>query len=680
MSIVRIVAIVAATCATSCLDPALVVCADGRACPVGTVCDVAHVSCAKPEQLAACAGKSEGDDCATPPGGGCFDGVCLARGCGNRVVEEIELCDDGNVASDDGCRGDCLSDERCGNGVVDSSEECDDANSRSRDGCDSRCLTEAAQWSQSYFEPILKTGTVAFDSARQVLVAAGRETTMEWDGAQWTEYPHAPLSPRMLVYNAGAAVVLSIAIDAPHAVHEWTAGQWHPLASTDAPDVRFAAVTYDATRDRIVTFLRESDPRLAVYSGGAWTVMPNTPAFGSEATLGYDAQSTELVVMARNQTGYDEWRFSGSSWTASSQAGLATGELLYHAGLGQLLFVSSCCLYEKSAGAWTLLADVPSSVLTRHGIAYDAARDQLIVSGTNDTKLMWNGLTWSAFPTFGPTAVQTIAHDAGTNRTLAAGTFGAWRRDTTGTWERLQSPVISAMTFDRERGRIVGAGPEGTLQLDGDTWTLVDSAPVEADALAFQPVSRELVRTAFNVETGAYAMFALRTPGAWEHVTDLPVGEDQAWTSIAWHARAAELLLTNDAELSCAIAGDAIVELLSPGYAYAAIADARRGTVTLMPRGSLATAIWEVSGTSWIEAEPLPYAGTRVGTYNDRDGALLIVGLDDLGGYVATRAWLSPTPLESCEDGADLDGDGLSGCADDDCFWRCGSCPPLTSC
>lgn len=70
---------------------------------------------------------------------------CTERGCGNGYKDQIgefnEVCDDGNVASNDGCSADCLSNETCGNGVVDFAigEVCDDGNGTSGDGCYSTC-------------------------------------------------------------------------------------------------------------------------------------------------------------------------------------------------------------------------------------------------------------------------------------------------------------------------------------------------------------------------------------------------------------------------------------------------------------------------------------------------------------------------------------------------------------
>nr|HEX4312559.1 DUF4215 domain-containing protein [Kofleriaceae bacterium] len=61
--------------------------------------------------------------------------------CGDGIVNQGEVCDDGNTVSGDGCSADCKSDETCGNRIVDTDvgETCDDGNTVSGDGCSANC-------------------------------------------------------------------------------------------------------------------------------------------------------------------------------------------------------------------------------------------------------------------------------------------------------------------------------------------------------------------------------------------------------------------------------------------------------------------------------------------------------------------------------------------------------------
>src|ERR1044071_6132922 len=98
-----------------CIDDSLVVCGDGRACPVGTTCATlvanGQVDCAKPDELSRCAGATEFAACGTDDA--CYASsaglLCLPSGCGNGLVDPQlgEVCDDGNTAVGDGCAFDC---------------------------------------------------------------------------------------------------------------------------------------------------------------------------------------------------------------------------------------------------------------------------------------------------------------------------------------------------------------------------------------------------------------------------------------------------------------------------------------------------------------------------------------------------------------------------------------------
>jgi cysteine-rich repeat protein len=77
--------------------------------------------------------------------------ICYSK-CGDLMVANDELCDDGNFDDGDGCSGLCELEEGfdgfngpsffvpiCGDGLVRGDEQCDDANNVSNDGCSTQC-------------------------------------------------------------------------------------------------------------------------------------------------------------------------------------------------------------------------------------------------------------------------------------------------------------------------------------------------------------------------------------------------------------------------------------------------------------------------------------------------------------------------------------------------------------
>jgi cysteine-rich repeat protein len=98
-------------------------------CPVDKVC-IAGGGCALQSQLDACMGIADMVPCSFEGAtGACMGGVCIGSLCGNGVVDDGEVCDDGNTVSGDGCRRDCLKIEVCGDGIIDANEGCDDGSS-----------------------------------------------------------------------------------------------------------------------------------------------------------------------------------------------------------------------------------------------------------------------------------------------------------------------------------------------------------------------------------------------------------------------------------------------------------------------------------------------------------------------------------------------------------------------
>ncbi|RJS26239.1 hypothetical protein DRW03_06955 [Corallococcus sp. H22C18031201] len=83
--------------------------------------------------------------------------VCVAANvCGNGMLDDGELCDDGNTKAGDGCSASCTVEAgytcnqnpsvcavTCGDGVKAASEACDDGNTVSGDGCSATCAVES---------------------------------------------------------------------------------------------------------------------------------------------------------------------------------------------------------------------------------------------------------------------------------------------------------------------------------------------------------------------------------------------------------------------------------------------------------------------------------------------------------------------------------------------------------
>lgn len=99
--------------------------------------------------------------CSIEHGWGCSGGdvagpadTCVPE-CGDSILVDTEQCDDGNVASSDGCTSGCWIEDGwqcegpgscstvCGDGIVKGPETCDDGNQLSGDGCSSQCNIES---------------------------------------------------------------------------------------------------------------------------------------------------------------------------------------------------------------------------------------------------------------------------------------------------------------------------------------------------------------------------------------------------------------------------------------------------------------------------------------------------------------------------------------------------------
>jgi fibro-slime domain-containing protein len=130
------------------------------------------------------------------PGDASFEDAPATPGCGNGVLEDDEACDDGNLASGDGCGANCRFVEdgyicpkggepcrrfaRCGDGLLVPPEQCDDGNLESGDGCSATCKVEIG--SKCSGSPSVCEATVCGDGKIEGAETCDDGNTTPFDG------------------------------------------------------------------------------------------------------------------------------------------------------------------------------------------------------------------------------------------------------------------------------------------------------------------------------------------------------------------------------------------------------------------------------------------------------------------------------------------------------------------
>ncbi len=702
---------------TGCLQADLVQCAGGLACPAGSMCNEPY-GCERPEQLVACADLADGTGCSTSAiVGGCFGGICLPRGCGNHVMESDELCDDGNQASGDGCRGDCRSEERCGDGVADLGlgEQCDDANAVSRDGCDSRCSSEDRAWTATLVAPAFEQPRRStYDPMRGRFVhVASSGVLWEWDGVAWTaNMPTAVPTGEILalVFDPDRSRLVLVAAKPPYSValYEWVQGGWQARTTTTSPNLGTGSqlrFTYDQARNRLFAVASGGGAWAITASGTTWLLVAVAPAsFSWGGALAYDPSTQHVLLAAADDPDSSAlvWDYDGTTWTNVSplfplpSSGFT---LAYDATRGHLLLMGGdqysvvTTVYGFTGGSWSIDTTATlAHTAANFDAAYDSARQRLVtfaMSLTNDVYEL--GTSWTAVagaaPSVGLLAADPTRHgfvvlERGPWSTTVAG--ATWKYDTQWTRQGVQAPATApcgSLTYDPIRGAIVailGTGGMTAWELSSDQWTQLPAAAIAGSCsyppvLAFDPIQQQMLAL------GPGGLQALAPDRATWSTLGPSVGANNVVTSLAWDPESSVLIATLvDGILARAPMGWDAAPLPAAGSQWRAVTDLRAGETLLI--GNVTTAVWSRTTDGLAHIDDTPLVGTFSNAYDSTEGRLLLYGVV-AGSYITVvRTLTSATPLESCAPGEDLDGDGLAGCADPECFWTCSTCYPYTSC
>jgi cysteine-rich repeat protein len=694
---------------SACLHDDLVDCGDGTACPVGKACDPVHGGCVMPEQLTVCGELAADADCMTESVvGGCFDGVCLPRGCGNRVVELDEDCDDGNEVGGDGCRADCQSNETCGNGAIDVGEECDDGNFLSRDGCDSRCITEQERIRIVALTHSLDTHAT-YDPVRKRVVSSVTHGVWELVDRTWQFIPtDSPSRMNVTTFDADRQKVLGATL---YGVYSWDGAVWTSLGRPDAHFI--VAIGHDPYSRRTLVWTTTSSPSQTFLSSlapdGTWTPLGTFVANGeinTLATVAYDPATKEVILRSTLSTSSSrqQWVIDGNGWTQSDDPSTAgtiqmfvVDQELRAIERGSQL-TSPKQMFVRRDGIWVLEPQTPP--VEAYGFAYHDLDTNAVVLHTGIRSFELGVSSWAERPRLpSPVSQSVMADETGFHVLDVDGAF-----DGTTVFRSVRidpdrtppvavvdhSPTVTArnagvLTTSLARGGAViangnagGMSFEETLLFDGSAWTTIESTVdlTTYNNTGYDPKNRRIVTKAVN--------------DLWE----LP-DDGSAWSlvgpttgafvvGLVWDARNDRLVGGGGSGLVELVGTEWIeAELYPQGIEHVSLAE-RAGGVHLVTNNVFdsESSLWERRGSQFTKLSSFPIGIIlQSDAYRSRDGMSMWYGATDKSGKVAVfRDLTSPTPLETCEAGADVDGDGLAFCDDPDCYWRCSRCPPYTTC
>jgi cysteine-rich repeat protein len=578
-----------------CVTSDLVPCEDGRACPVGTVCDEVHHGCVDPDQVATCTGVPDFTDCSSPKigAGRCFDGICLPAGCGNALREPEELCDDGNNVGNDGCSAECTSLEVCGDGFADPrfGEACDDGDRENHDGCTAQCGFEDLVWSLRGSTPDpRRLSTVGYDPHRRRVVMFGgfdeldefRADTWEWNGHTWSvviplvqPIPRAgaamaydPIRGRMVLFGGLASTGLL------NDTWEWDGATWHVMRPLSAPLSRAQhAMAWDPLSKRIV--MTGGDAVLArlndtwTWDGTTWTLVTLLPTPRTQHALVTDpVRGRILLIGGRDTPGVplsETLTLEGSSWVpipTTGWPGLVAVAAVHDAARNVIVVRGPSSTWELSGATWTEHNTPAPPQLFGYRIAYDLERARVItvcgstqlLSGSTSAILEWDGTTWSV-------RAPDPLPPARTGATVAS---------------------------DPLRGRMVLFGGLDELVVHGDTWEWDGASWTERLPIGPRPAPRATAVMAYDGVTGEVLLFGGTAAGG------VRLDDTWTWNGTRWLERIAGGQPGSPGPRA------------SPAIAY----DVRRRRVVLFG-GSAATGpatrqdTWEWDGSSWSPMEPL---------------------------------------------------------------------------
>jgi hypothetical protein len=289
---------------------------------------------------------------------------------------------------------------------------------------------------------------------------------------------------------------------------------WTQKQDTGPSPRRDHKMSYDLARGRVFLFGGISGDVGPVFNdswewdGECWTQVADvgpTSRFG-HATAGNSRQRKVVLFggFALGGSASDTWEWDGSDWTQVADTGPSPrhnhamaydskrDRIILFSGRvgvkrGEISFPSDTWAWDGND--WTQIEDTGPAGRSGHAMAYDTARDRVVLFGGDSTTDTWefDGTTWSKATTMGPEACINCAMVYDEHQILLFGGERAgsptvhfnstWTR-TGKHWTQRQdigpSPrSLHSMAYDSKRSRVVlfgGANPQSGQDQLGDTW------------------------------------------------------------------------------------------------------------------------------------------------------------------------------------------------------------------
>ncbi|MBA3460065.1 MAG: hypothetical protein H0T46_08905 [Deltaproteobacteria bacterium] len=579
--------------------------------------------------------------------------------------------------------------------------------------------------------PNRASAAMANDHHGRVLMVGGVDDTgaavddaVLWDGVTWKKITGTRPSARFgasLACAMGTATLCILFGGQNGATYfddvwKWNGSTWTPLSLVAKPlPRRQSALAYDNVNKRFVMY---GGVNVAAYYSDMWSfendtwtqrVQSSSPAQPHPSTppsAVWSPTENRIVMLAQNLVNVNHtWTLDGANFTWLD-IGLApptdAPQLVWSNSPARLLAISphaatnSLQMFALSGVSWSQSRETrPTRGNKKTPAAYDEKRGVTVVleAGTFE----WNGIGWrmtasgaQSHPTSDGAA---LAYQAQCSAVIAFGggdpATPANRNNVTSRYPQMSGLTWApfgvtgpgartrhAMTYDRTRKAIVvfGGLVAPPTSVGSDTWELTTAdcqgwTWTEAQP-SVRPPARSSATLVYDEKRNVSVLF-----GGADAQNATPLNDTWEWDGTTWKQRMTPATGTPDAR-----------------FEHMAAYDPRRQKVLLFGgRGSgRMSDVWEFDGVlgTWVRIAPAinPVGRNGSGFALDVTGNLVAFN-GDLGtsssvAVIRLSSELSTEPPEACARATDdMDGDGLAGCMDPDCWGRCTPlCPPGRTC